>query len=316
MTSKCIRISALSISLLVSGPANSRDNIHWEQLTPYVKVINEGLYTTRNGTQIKFVAVQFHLGYVKLRLLDTKQVVDSNRRVEGGVSRSFVNGREVAEILNYGLEGVLQRQGKKIVVLAPAGWSRSQRYLEHVGLLRINGREIHKISNRAGMSAILCLNDTHEYPNYDAFVPVVFFANDASNLNRRALLCSDAVQVGPRVIEENARPGITESERGSTKYQRVLFAVDEPDRGKNLPRKSRDAARNGYIVVTKNPVHLFDVQEMLLDPRFYDGHKPHWAVNMAGANLTGLVLISNKGTEFIENTQAVVGSVLAIDRRD
>lgn len=305
---KYIKISPLPILLLSSWSATSGDNLHWEQLTPYVKAINEGLYTTRNNAQIKFVAVQFHLGYVKLRLLDTKQVIDSNRRVEGGVSRSFVNGREVAEILNYGLEGVLQRQGNKTVVLAPAGWSRSQRYLEHVGLLRVNGREIHKISDRAGMSAILCLNDTHEYRNYDAFVPVVFFANDTSNLNRRAQLCADAVQVGPRVIEEKARPGITESERGSTKYQRVLFAVDTPDRG-NLPPKSRDAARNGYIVVIKNPVHLFDVQEMLLDPRFYEGNKPHWAVNMAGANLTGLVLISNRGPEFIENT-------LAIDRRD
>ena len=54
---------------------------------------------------------------------------------------------------------------------------------------------------------------------------------------------------------------------------------------------------------------------MLLDENFYGNSEPHWAVNLAGASATGMILNTKAGPEFFENTQALVGSVLAIERR-
>lgn len=307
---------ALFASLTWTAPTASREfRIDWEHTEPYIEIVRDGKYTNSNGTEIQFAAIRFHLGHVKLRLLDTRETIDSGRVVDSGISRSTVDGRSYAEILNYGLEGVLQRQSRETIALAPAGWSRSQRFLEHVGLLRVGGRQIHPLSDRSGLSAILCLNDASGFSGYDAFVPVLFFANDPSSLNRRALTCQDAVQAGPRILEERGRAGISASERESVKYKRVVFAVDDPGRNE-FPSKSREAARNGYLIATRNPTSLYDIQEMLLDSNFYHGPKPHWAVSLAGANLTGMIIVTDKGTEFIENTQAVVGSVLAVDRRN
>ena len=102
-----------------------------------------------------------------------------------------------------------QRIGSTVVALIPAGWSRSQRFLEHVGLLRIDGEELHRIFDKPSLSTILCLHDTQRFGDYDALVPVAFFANE---LSERAAKCPNAVQVGPRILEEKAQPGITQSE--------------------------------------------------------------------------------------------------------
>jgi hypothetical protein len=94
----------------------------------------------------------------------------------------------------------------------------------------------------------------------------------------------------------------------------VVFAVDEPRRQSQNP-KSRDDARNGYLLITHNPVHLYHLQYLLLDRAFYGGGAPHWAVNLAGSSQSGMVLFSDGTPDLIENTLAVVGSVLVVERR-
>jgi hypothetical protein len=144
---------------------------------------------------------------------------------------------------------------------------------------------------------------------------VVFTSNDITNLNPRATKCRDALQVGPRIIEEGSKRGITESELRTERYKRIVFFVDEPHRSDSLPVKSREAARNGYILVTHNKVHLYDLQTMLLDKPIYDGGDSHWAVNLAGDDQSGLIINTKPEPDFIENTLATVGSAIVVERR-
>jgi hypothetical protein len=164
------------------------------------------------------------------------------------------------------------------------------------------------------MTAILCLIDKNRYQKYDAMVPVTFNSNDPEHINPRAKLCKDAVQAGPRIIEESAKPGITKAELDNPPSQRVVFIVDEPKRRTGLAR-SRKSARNGYLLITHNPVNLYDLQSMLLDRAFYDGGDPHWAVNLAGANLSGMFVNTGSKPLLIGSTLAVVGSVIVVERR-
>src|SRR5262249_40269721 len=148
--------------------------VRWEKLFPHVDIARDADCSS-SGVQIRFTAVRFHLGHTRMRLLDTETTVNDGRTVKDGIAIRLVDGKSVAEALNYGLDGVNSRIEAKPAVLAPAGWSRSQRYVEHVGLLRIDGKELHRFSNRDSISAILCLHDSDWHGDYDATVPVLFY---------------------------------------------------------------------------------------------------------------------------------------------
>jgi len=317
--SKACRVLGLALVLTISCCFQSYAQpgvFDWQPLDAHVAAIRSKTYELPSGANIKFTAVRFHLGYVRLKLVATSETLAGGRDVKDGIARSVVNGEPKAELLSYSLEGVLSHLKEKPLVLSPAGWALSARNPDQIGLLRVNGRKIYNLSTKGTFSAILCLNDTEFYRGYDAVVPVLFTVKDITNLNPRSEKCRDAVQVGPRIIEEGARQGITESELRTEKYQRVVFVVDEPNRSDDIPPKSREAARNGYIVLTHNKVHLYDLQTLLLDPSFYDGGKPHWAVNLAGDDHTGLVINDGSEPELIERTLSTVGSVLLVERRE
>lgn len=286
----------------------------WEPIGTYAAILKGSTYRTDSGAEIKFTAVRFHLGYFRLKLASTSETVAGGRDVKDGIAKFIVNGEQKAELLSYSLEGVLSHLKEKPLIISAAGWATSQRRSEQIGLLKVNGRKIYDLTARSTFSAVFCLQDTEYYKGYDAMVPVVFSSNDIGSLNPRALKCNDAVQVGPRIIEEGAKRGITEGELRTERYQRVVFFVDDPHRN-DSPPKSRDAARNGYILLTHNKVHLYDLQTMLLDKGIYDGGGPHWAVNLAGDDQTGLIVNDRPEPELFENTLATVGSVLIVERR-
>jgi hypothetical protein len=287
--------------------------VRWQQLFQHVQIVREAECSV-GGTQIRFTAVRFHLGHTRMRLVDTETIVNEGRTVKDGIAIRLIDGKSIAEALNYGLDGVNSKIGAKPSVLAPAGWSRSQRYVEHVGLLRIDGKELHKFSTRDSISAVLCLHDSEWYGDYDAMVPVLFYQAQRGGMNERAMKCRDAVQAGPRLLGEKTRPIFKRLEAKRRPAQRVVFAVDEPNRP-SLPPKSRDAARNGYILITHNPVHHFHLQQFLRERTLYGGGEPHWAVNLAGANLTGMLASVEGSPELIENTSAILGSVIVIEPR-
>ncbi|WP_022720047.1 hypothetical protein [Rhodopseudomonas sp. B29] len=306
---------AFSVALLVSLPAKAQ-TYKWKEVEPHFEVLRDAAYKTPSGADIKFTAIRFHLGYFRLKLASTQETLAAGRDVKDGIARFKVNGEPKAELLSYSLEGTLNHLKEKPTALAPAGWATNQRNPAQIALLRINGRTIYKPTSLPSFSAVLCLNDIDYYKDYDAIVPVVFTSNDITNLNPRAAKCKDAVQLGPRIVEEGGKRGITESELRTEKYQRVIFFVDDPLRDDKLPARSREAGRNGYILLTHNKVHLFDLQTMLLDKPIYAGGRAHWAVNLAGDDHTGLLINTPPEPELIENTLATVGSVLIVERRD
>lgn len=311
--------AALFVSAFGYGsiePALSQPSTYeWTEIVPQFAVLRDTSYKTNSGAEIRFTAVRFHLGFYRLKLASTQETLAAGRDVKDGIARFTVNGEPRAELLSYSLEGTLSHLKEKPIALAPAGWATNQRNPRQIALLRINGHDVSPPTSRPSFSAVLCLNDTEYYKNYDATVPVIFTSNDISSLNPRSVKCKDAVQIGPRIIEEGGKRGITESELKTEKYQRVVFFVDEPYRDDALPARAREAARNGYILITHNKVHLFDLQTMLLDKPIYSGGAPHWAVNLAGDDHTGLLINTPPEPEQIENTLATVGSVLIVERR-
>lgn len=310
---KQLTLLLITGSILFLDSAAVAESIQWQPLRDHVEIVRDGKYSTPRGN-IEFNAIRFHLGYTRLRLVDVETAINSGRNVDDGIARTVDGGKEVAEILNYSLESIQKKFAAQTIALAPAGWSKSQRTIEHIGLLKIDGKTIHPFSELPVLSAIFCINDTARFPDYDAVVPVAYFAKSSSAISEAARACPNSVQVGPRIIEEGGKAGINQAELQSARYHRVIFAVDDPGRI-NLPPRSAEAGRNGYIVVTTNAVSLFDVQTMLLDKAFYalPSYKPHWAINLAGASHAGLVIAGGDAPMLVGNTQATIGSVLLIE---
>jgi hypothetical protein len=84
----------LLLMLTPAGVAESK-GLQWKKYGDHVEFIANGSYTTNRGAVIKFAAVRFHLGFTRLRIIDTAQAVNANRDVHGGVARSVVDGNYV-----------------------------------------------------------------------------------------------------------------------------------------------------------------------------------------------------------------------------
>ncbi len=209
---------------------------------------------------------------------------------------------------------------KDIVAIAPAGWSASLRRVDQVGMLKIDGKQYAEFDDRDSLSAIVCLHSPlQQFREYEYQVPV-FFKSDNPKQKDLATNCRDAVQVGPRILEDpinGDQHGIKLEEKKSRPQLRVVFAVDNPERN-FPPTKKKENARNGYLIITTSQENLYDVQEMLMSPSFYGSDsKPHWAVNMAGGGPTGIVIRGEGTAEVIArgNPSGVIGSAFVITSR-
>lgn len=198
------------------------------------------------------------------------------------------------------------------------------RKIEHSGLLEISGEQLSEFDDRPSLSAIICLHSPAPiYRNYEYQVPAFYKSADFEH-SSLAKKCKDAVQAGPRIIEDPnvsaEQSGISDAEANLRPQSRVIFALDNP--GRQFPpgkpnNRLRENARNGYLIVTEEPVHLVDVQKVLLSPAFYGaGSNAHWAVNMAGGGPAGLVIRtgSYKSPEVIGNSSGVIGSAFVITK--
>jgi hypothetical protein len=283
---------------------------------------------TENGTNlwialhqswgnIRFSAVKFHLGYYRMSLVDVEGYRDNNiERVRAANdNRKFSN-----ELLDVGISVIYKTWPDRanIVAVAPAGWSTSLRKIDHAGFLRIGGKDHFDFEDRPSLSAILCL-DSPFYKGYDYQVPTFYQFPEQTPLGEK---CDDSVQVGPRILEDthglrhgHDPHGIPESESSIRAQMRVIFAVDDPGRSLSRNNKSRVNARDGYIIVTETPAHLYDIQQMLLSPDFYgNGAGYLCAINMAGGGPSGLIVRGDSsGTStIIGNSSGVIGSALVI----
>lgn len=278
----------------------------------------------RNYGGIKFSAVRFHLGYYRLNLVDMKSYRDRSL----GKSRAIRDEREFSKsVLDVGIKAIYETWANptEIVAVAPAGWSTSLRRIEHSGLLKISGEQLSEFDDRPSLSAIICLHSpAPEYRNFEYQVPTFYKSADFEH-SSLAEKCKDAVQAGPRIIEDPKvsaeQSGISDAEVNIRPQSRVIFALDNP--GREFPPgnpnvRLRDNARNGYLIVTEEPVHLVDVQNVLLSRGFYGADsKRWWAVNMAGGGPAGLVIRTDpyKSPEVIGNHSGVIGSAFVVLKR-
>ncbi len=274
---------------------------------------------------IRFSAIKFHLGYYKVELVDVRSYRDKNLDKIRALSdnRKFSNN-----LLDTGIGVIFQTwpDQSNIVAVAPAGWSTSLRRIEQSGFLKIYGKELSDFDERGSLSAILCLHSPDpKFRNFEYQVPAFF---QTSNPKQVAIgeSCNDAVQVGPRITEDPAvekvdQRGILPAEVRLPPQLRVVFALDDP--GRSFPpdrpnNKLRENARNGYIIITETPAHLWDIQEMLLSEGFYGpAAKPHWAINMAGGGPSGLITYDTNGrdTTIIGNPSGIIGSAFVVTTR-
>jgi hypothetical protein len=313
--SLCILLSADLCFVSAFAQGSAIDNkIEWKELEPGVHLAEDQEWKLFVSAKQKFTfsAVRFHLGYYDLKLvsgLELSKRLSDQHRVERGVDRTSA--------LDLGIKAIYEADPFKrpIRAIVSAGFPASERKINSLGLLRIDRRTLSALAPQ-GPSAIFCLNSPN--PKY-AGVPYqkpVFYRLDDGRLKG----CDDAVQVGPRILEDPSRIekdhpssdkvllysrknsrgqsdpqpvylGIPETDAKRTPFYRTVFAVDEPgrDEDKRDPRKN---ARNAYLIVTETSVTLWDIQNMLISHGFYsDEHfAPYFALSLVGGDYAGLLV--------------------------
>lgn len=294
----------------------------------------------------EFSAIRFHLGHYQLHLVSVMDFANSSR--DRIAERQGVD-RNLAALLKLGLRAVfdvVKFEGQTMAV-APAGFPVEAGKMSNFGLLKVNRQVIVRL-REDGPSAIFCLdNPPKSAPNRYEFQIPAFIRVEANQARRDDLIerCSNAVQVGPRIIEDpeeaasgrvrvastedfarkgepaivKVNLGIQDKAANYTPYHRTIFAVDEPSR--NHPdRFSKVNARNAYLIVTHTPVTLWDIQDMLKHKDFYANaaYAPHWAINFPGGDYVGLVHAKSRdGRQVTEigNFDATQSAVIVITRR-
>lgn len=313
---------------------------HFETALAQTWILPQGSRTEK----FQFSAIRFDLGYFQLKLIGVSDFVKRNPKQIAGPQNA---NSSLSSLFELGLKAIYDAKPfGDIVALAPAGFPASERKPINLGLLKTDDITLSQLLND-GPSAVLCL-DSPKYMNkgYQFQLPV-FYRPDESSQQELISKCRDAVQVGPRILEDpnslaKANSTLLTYKRTkkngdldpqpvylgiqakfasrSTPYFRTVFALDEPGRD-DPDEKSRKVARNAYIIVTETPVTLWELQNLLTSPAFYanDQYAPYWAVNLVGGDYAGLVLKLPGGDAKplgIGNTVITQASILAVVPRN
>jgi hypothetical protein len=277
--------------------------------------------TQAEGAPRKYLAVRAALDYFQLRLI-------SSARLAGDRPSDWV--ADLPTLRQSWLE--LQPADTNMVAIAPAGFPASIGSIVNVGLLRTDGIEDVEFQPK-GPTAVLCLHSSNPiFAGYDYQVPAFYRPDEISGHLNSANKCKDAIQAGPRILEDPKVPGaglstkvftgpdgdivvrlgISESEAGKTPYKRTVFAVDTPnDRPETDDHQF--GGRNAYLIVFTDEVNLYDVQTLLVSPEFYGNPRyyPGWAINLVGGVYAGMIVPGLKNVAPSESTldSGQVGSV-------
>ncbi len=343
-------------------PAWSQDRsgkVTWTMIDDHLEFADSQDWRVRHtpanaeAHKFKFFAVRFHLGYFELHLIE---MADFVRTYQDKIALTQHANKNLSALLSLGLRAVFDAQpfGGRTVAVAPAGFPTEVRETANYGLLKVNGT-IRSQYLPDGPSAILCLDNPPPGKSFAYQIPAFFRSDEkfwSNQIEQQAFTrCRDAVQVGPRILEDpNAiskvvtkretykrktnstencindveiYPGIPETAANFTPYYRTIFAVDDPGRCGEVT--SRETARNGYLIVTASPISLWDAQDMLKNADFYakDEYAPRWAINLAGGDYAGLVvarrasLTAELYTDPFEvgSVNATQSSVIVVTRR-
>ncbi|OIQ76392.1 hypothetical protein GALL_419280 [mine drainage metagenome] len=292
--------------------------------------------------KFQFSAIRFHLGYFQIKLVGIADFAEQHSK-ELAVSQKI--DPSLNALFELGLRAVLRAKPfDQIMAVVPAGFPASEKKPINLGLLRIDGTTQSQLLDD-GPSAILCLDSPRYHGQGYQFQLPVFYRT--SEIRQQDLIrqCRDAVQVGPRILEDpysiskegTAQQSYMRTKNGVSKpwpiylgipskmatsraaYFRTIIALDDPGRddSKEGDGKGKDVARNAYAIVTETPVTLWEVQNMLSSPGFYsdDRYAPYWAINLVGGDYAGLIVKGTGPDRTFGNVDITQASVLAIVRR-
>jgi hypothetical protein len=320
---------------------NAANETEWMKIAPGFELAEDHTWTltlpnSRKVRSFKFSAIRFHLGLFEMKLLSmtelTKQVEERLSRIPSDNLSIPVAPTQIP----LGLYSVYKANlfDRPILALASAGFPAGEHRPVNFGLLRIDGRAVAPLAPN-GPSSVFCLHSPNpKYARYKYQVPTYYKLDD-----KRFVNCRDAVQVGPRILEDpnttektgvegtlhysrDGPPqtvllGVPERDINRSPYYRTVFAVDEPGRAEDKVNHLADA-RNGYIIVTETSVTLWDIQDMLTSPKFYadDHYAPYFSLNLVGGDYAGMIVKSD-GAEpkRLGNTDITQASMIAIMKR-
>jgi hypothetical protein len=344
-----IILSSAAILFCILRPAVADENhVVWTALTgvDHFETALDQNWKLAPGSRIEafqFSGIRFHLGYFELKLLG---VADFAKRHPAQLAAPQKIDPSLDSLLDLGIGAIFKAHPyDNIVALAPAGFPASERKPLSLGLLKVGGTTLSQLLDD-GPTAVLCLNSPKfEGRGYQFQLPA-FYRTDESRQQDLVRQCKDAVQVGPRIVEDrnslfkessgqiqyqrtlNGKPdslpvdlGISSRTAGSrAAYYRTVIAIDEPGRfdSKDGDGKSRELARNAYLIVTKTPVTLWELQGMLVSPGFYSNtqYAPEWSVNLVGGDYAGMVIQGPDGALVeVGNTTITQASVIAVVRK-
>src|ERR1700730_8584832 len=92
------------LSLCLTGSeelyAEQSNKFNWQAFDRYISTIRNGQYITTGRAEIIYTVARFHLGYARLRLVDSQESVNAGREVKDGIVNVDVNGKMGGGYLN------------------------------------------------------------------------------------------------------------------------------------------------------------------------------------------------------------------------
>ena len=299
-----------------------------------------------------FTATRIDLSKYRVELKDVRSVLDNNEATFSGISK--VQGQTgIGEFVDYSIESMRKYiyPGIAPMVLFNAGWSEGLDDIKPIGFLKVQGRVVKNFAPFRALSALVCFDSRgivftddgkilKNQPTNQTFEVLTYsrdgiYAYENWNDDQRELLktCRDVVQVGPKIIEIDN----SELRKSDEKYDKCLvgrkaglcsYTLSHKRRILSvlaLGEKSADGQQYLYFLTTENPSALYDLQTVLLDPKFVGSNaqdKPNppirWAVNMAGGVYSSLVVRStdlaageiSRGRKDVVHASAIVATKL------
>ena len=328
-------------------PSTRENRVHWTFASgeEHFETAFSQIWHLPSGSRIEkfqFSAIRFHLGYFQLKLIGTADFAKHHAKQLGASQKVDPS---LDSLFELGLSAVYRAKPfDEIYSLIPAGFPATEKKPINLGLLRVDGSTQSQLLDD-GPSAVLCLDSPkYQGQGYQFQLPVFYRTGEARHQDF-IRQCKDAVQVGPRILEDPnsvskdsaAQQSYMRIKNGSAKpwpiylgippklassraaYFRTVIALDDPGRDdtKNGNGKSKNLARNAYIVVTETAVTLWELQNMLSSSGFYDNdqYAPLWALNLVGGDYAGLIIKVSGLDKLIGNADITQASMLAIVRR-
>jgi hypothetical protein len=239
------RIFVLALSVFVSigtdlgatENAATRKPVAWKTLGPWLDAATAQRWEVRelpDGAKPRsfdFSAIRFHLGHYRIQLVSMLDFATLKAR---DIAQDQQLASDLPALFELGVRAVFRIKlfREPVVAVAPAGFPTSSRLFTNLGLLKIDGVEKSKLFVK-GPSVILCL-DNPPSPNYQYQVPT-FFRTGIAEQRNRVTRCGNAVQVGPRILDDPTPTKQQEFAADPDEYRVEMYKQVIAGKPRNVP---------------------------------------------------------------------------------